>query len=80
MESIIEKLKFANSDWSNWTLEEKKQLLELYLLISKKEHHIFKLIYDNHDCDSWENIFRDYSMNYLDDKLRGVRIALDNLK
>ena len=80
MESIIEKLKTANSDWSNWSLEEKKQLLELYLLISKKEHHIFKLIYDNHDCDSWENIFRDYSMNYLDDKLRGVRVALDNLK
>jgi hypothetical protein len=80
MESIIEKLKTANSDWSNWSLEEKKQLLELYLLISKKEHHIFKLIYDNHDCDSWEDIFRDYSMNYLDDKLRGVRVALDNLK
>ncbi len=80
MESIIEKLKMANSDWSNWSLEEKKQLLELYLLISKKEHHIFKLIYDNHDCDSWEDIFRDYSMNYLDDKLRGVRVALDNLK
>jgi hypothetical protein len=80
MESIIEKLKTANCDWSNWSLEEKKQLLELYLLISKKEHHIFKLIYDNHDCDSWEDIFRDYSMNYLDDKLRGVRVALDNLK
>ncbi len=80
MESIIEKLKTTNSDWSNWTLEEKKQLLELYLLISKKEHHIFKLIYDNHDCDSWEDIFRDYSINYLDDKLRGVRVALDNLK
>lgn len=80
MENLIEKLKMANSDWSNWSLEEKKQLLELYLLISKKEHHIFKLIYDNHDCDSWEDIFRDYSMNYLDDKLRGVRVALDNLK
>lgn len=80
MENLIEKLKMANSDWSNWSLEEKKQLLELYLLISKKEHHIFKLIYDNHDCDSWEDIFRDYSINYLDDKLRGVRVALDNLK
>ncbi len=80
MESIINKLKVTNSDWSNWSLEEKKQLLELYLLISKKEHHIFKLIYNNHDCDSWEDIFRDYSMNYLDDKLRGVRVAIENLK
>jgi hypothetical protein len=80
MESIIEKLKMTNSDWLNWSLEEKKQLLELYLLISKKEHYIFKLIYDNHDCDSWEDIFRDFSMNYLDDKLSGVRVALDNLK
>jgi hypothetical protein len=82
MENIINKLRTinSNSDWSNWSLEEKKQLLELYLLISKKEHHIFKLIYDNHDCDSWEDIFRDFSMNYLDDKLRGVRVALENLK
>ena len=46
MESIIEKLKAPNSDCNKWCLEDKKQLLELYLLISKKEHHIFKLIYD----------------------------------
>ncbi len=80
METIIEKLKAPNSDCNKWCLEDKKQLLELYLLISKKEHHIFKLIYDNHDCDSFEDIFRDFSMNYLDDKIRGVKVALENLK
>lgn len=80
MENIIEKLKVTNSDWSKWSLEEKKQLLELYLLVTKKEHHIYKLVYDNHDCDSWEDIFRDFSMCHLDDKVRGVRVALDNVK
>ena len=59
--------------------EEIKQLLELYLLISKNEHHIFDLIYRFHDCDSWEDIFRDYNTNYLEDKVKGVEIALENL-
>ncbi len=78
MENIINKLKTTSSNWNSWSKEEKMQLLELYLLICKKEHHIFKLIYDNHDCDSFEDIFRDYSMNDLDDKVRGVKIALEN--
>lgn len=83
MENIIDKLnQIKNTDTilNNWTSEEIKQLLNMYLIISKKEHYIFDLIYKYHDCDSWEDIFRDYSMNYLDDKLRGVRVAIENLK
>jgi hypothetical protein len=47
MENIIEKLDKIedNNSLENWTLEEKKKLLDLYLLISKKEIHIFNLIY-----------------------------------
>lgn len=74
MENIIQKVKDNKLE-----KEEVKQLLELYLLISKNEHHIFDLIYRYHDCDSWEDIFRDYNRNYLDDKISGVKVALENL-
>ena len=82
MDSIIKKLdKIDEEDgWSNWSLEEKTQLLTLYLIISKKENRIFDLIYRYHYCDSWEDIFRDYDTLYLKDKERGVKIALKNLK
>ena len=62
MENIIDKLSKIedNNSLNNWTLEEQKKLLDLYFIISKKETHIFNLIYKYHGCDSWEDIFRDY--------------------
>ena len=76
MENIIDKLAKIqdNNSWKKWTLEEKKQILDIYFIISKKETHIFDLIYNYHDCDSWEDIFRDYDNNYLKDKTIGVEI------
>jgi len=73
-ENIIDKLTKIedNNSWKNWTLEEKKKLLDIYFIISKKETHIFDLIYNYHGCDSWENIFRDYDSQYFDDKTIGV--------
>ncbi len=65
--------------WSNWTDEEKQKLLNIYLIISKKENHIFDLIYRCHGCDSWEDIFRDYNTDYLNDKAGGVQVAIDQL-
>ena len=44
MENIIDKLS-KTDDLKKWSLEEMKKLLELYLIISKKEAHIFDLIY-----------------------------------
>lgn len=82
MNDIIEKLKQIEDethDWNNWSLEQKKQLLDLYFIISKKEKHIFDLIYEYHGCDSWEDIFRDYKTRYLNDKAEGVRIAIDEM-
>ena len=81
MESIIDKLTKItdNNSWNNWTLEEKKKLFDIYFIISKTETHIFDLIYDYHGSDSWEDIFRDYDRSYLDDKSRGVEIALDEI-
>ena len=82
MENIIDKLsKTEDEDNSlnNWSLEEKKKLLDIYLIISKKETHIFELIYYYHGCDSWEDIFRDYDTRYLEDKKTGVEIAINEI-
>jgi hypothetical protein len=81
MENIIDKLTKIedNNCWQNWTLEEKKKILDIYFIISKKETHIFNLIYNYHGCDSWEDIFRDYDSNYLEDKTTGVEIAINEI-
>lgn len=79
LEAIIKKLEQVKhkSDWKQWTLDETKQLLELYYTISKQEPHLFYLVYKYHGCDSWEDIFRDYNSQYLKDKTDGVKVALD---
>ena len=81
MENIIDKLTKTEDDNSlnNWSLEEKKKLLDIYFIISKKETHIFKLIYNYHGCDSWEDIFHDYNTQYLEDKKTGVEIAINEI-
>ena len=75
----LNQIKDNEHAFNSWSLEEQKQLLELYLIISKKETHIFDLIYDHHGCDSWEAIFRDYDSNYLEDKTIGVEIAINEI-
>jgi hypothetical protein len=81
MENIIDKLTKIedNNCWQNWTLEEKKKILDIYFIISKKETHIFNLIYNYHGCDGWEDIFRDYDSKYLEDKTTGVEIAINEI-
>lgn len=80
MDDIIEKLKqIEGTNWDNWSLEQKKQLLDLYFIISKNETYIFDLIYTYHGCDSWEDIFRDYKTRYLNNKTEGVKIAIDEI-
>jgi hypothetical protein len=81
MENIIDKLTKIqnNTSWDNWTLEEKKLLLDIYFIISKKETHIFHLIYSFHGCDTWEDIFRDFDTRYLEDKTTGIEIAINEI-
>ena len=83
MENIIDKLSKIDDethDWETWSLEQRKQLLELYFIISKKESHIFDLIYKHHPCDSWEDFFRDYSLCHLNnEKATGVEIAIQEI-
>ena len=82
METIIKKLSQLTNEnaWDDWTVEEKRQLLDIYFIISKKESHIFDLIFTYHGCDSWEDIFRDYDVQYLEDKADGVKIAIRELR
>jgi hypothetical protein len=79
MQDNYENYDYKYNKWNNWTLKERKKLLDLYLIISKKEHHIFDLIYRYHGCDSWEDIFRDYNLVYLKDKENGVKIAIEEI-
>lgn len=82
MENIIDKLNKIDDTkpfWDNWCLEERKKILDLYLILSKKETQIFNLIYSYHGCDSWEDIFRDYDEKYLEDKTTGVEIAINEI-
>ena len=81
MEHILDKLTKVDDETSfqDWSLEEKKKLLDIYFIISKKETHIFDLIYNYQGCDSWEDIFRDYDPRYLEDKTTGVEIAIDEI-
>jgi hypothetical protein len=82
MENIIEKLKEINNIKSildNWSLEDIKKLLDIYFIISKKEEHIFDLIYIYHKCDRWEEFFCDYEMQYLKDKVNGVEVAITEI-
>ena len=85
MEKIIDKLNQMEEtkdefNWDNWSLEERKNLLDIYSIISKKETQIFALIYNYHGCDSWEDIFRDYDPIYLKDKAIGVDIAIKEIQ
>ena len=66
--------------FDDWSLIEKKQLLEIYFIFCKKENHIFDLIYKYHGCDSWEDIFRDYDKTLLQDKSKGVKIAIEEIQ
>jgi hypothetical protein len=83
MELLIEKLnqiKDNKQGFDNWSLEEQKQLLDIYLIISKKETHIFNLIYSYRGCDdSWQDIFSVCDIKLLEYKAVGVEIAIDGI-
>jgi len=38
------------------------------------------IVYDNHGCDTYEDIFRDYDRSLLKDKADGVKEALENIQ
>lgn len=64
--------------WKSWTREERYTMLKLYYLITKHEASLNDLVYKYIACDSWEDIFRNYDDQLLQDKARGVKIALNH--
>ena len=88
MEEIILKLeKIGNKEfkkhenvWKDWSPEEIKKLLEIYLVICQKKEYIYGLVYSLHGTDSYEDIFRDYDYRLLEDEAQGVAVALECVK
>lgn len=83
IDHILEKLERSKKYtyiWRDWTVEEKKKLLETYLVISEKEAEIFDLICLCTGSDTWDNIFRDYTSQDLHDKVDGIEYALAKLE
>lgn len=85
MENIIDKLNQIDKEhtktiWHNWSLEDIKKLLDIYLIICKKENHIFDLIYSYQGVDNWEDIFHDYDEIYLENKANGVEMAINEIE
>lgn len=63
----------------NLSTEETRRIITNDLNKTKNEIYVSKLIYSNHDCDSYEDFFRD-NIPLLENKCDGIQIALDNLK
>ena len=51
----------------------------IQISICLKEANIFRMIYNNQGCDSFEDIFRDFNMVDVNDKILGVQLAIDSL-
>jgi hypothetical protein len=81
---LLEKLTITDGlnmiDWNTWSKDEQTTLLKIYLKIVKREADIYDLIWKNHECDSWEHLFRDYNENELIDKASGVENAIKTLE
>jgi len=76
---LLQKLQTTET-CDTWTLDEKRDILKLYRLISKKEALLCDLVYQHHGCDSWEHIFRDYDNYVFNEKAAGIKIAIDDIQ
>ena len=55
------------------------QILSKEFIRIQNEIYISQLIYRYHDCDSYEDLFRD-NIPLLEEKKEGIEIAIKNLK
>ena len=78
MTDYINLLQKIGSD-SKLTIQEKKDILELYYIMTKNEARLNDLVYNYHECDSWEDIFRDYNEYIIDEKAEGIKMAIENI-
>jgi hypothetical protein len=72
--SSLEEIK----DYNNLSYEQRLNLLKIELIKVKNEIETSKLIYSYHDCDSYEDLFRD-NIPLLEVKYDGILIAIENM-
>ena len=81
---LLEKLNVIDDhhmiDWNTWNKDEQIKMLKIYLKIVKREADLYDLIWKNHGCDSWEDIFCDYNQNELSEKAYGVKASINTLE
>lgn len=66
-------------DYSGLSYIQKYDLLTTELNKVKHEINISKLVYQYHDSDCYEDLFRD-NIPILEEKYNGIKHALENLK
>ena len=66
-------------DYKDLSYDQKLKILNNELIKVKNEIEISKLIYSYHECDSYEDLFRD-NIPLLEQKYEGILIAIENLK
>jgi hypothetical protein len=71
---FIEEIK----DYNNLSYEQRLKILNNELIKVKNEIEISKLIYSYHDCDSYEDLFRD-NIPRLKEKYDGILISIENM-
>lgn len=79
IDELLSKLENKEFNEKKFKYDEIKKLLKIYLIFCKKEEDIFKMIYSLHGTDCYEDIFRDYNYRYIEEKIEGVEIALNEL-
>lgn len=60
------------------SLEETKRIIQNELVRTKNEITTSNIIYRYHECDSYEDLFRD-NVPHLETKCDGIQISLDNI-
>ena len=60
------------------SIEETKRIIQNELVRTKNEITISNIIYRYHECDSYEDLFRD-NVPHLETKCDGIQISLDNM-
>lgn len=64
---------------NNISDEDALQILSKEFIRIQNEIYISQLVYRYHDCDSYEDLFRD-NIPLLETKKEGIEIAMENLK
>jgi len=72
------RLKEKDVHYTERSKADQRRLLEDEYIKTQHEIDINELIYHNHGCDSWEDVFRD-KIPQLKERCYGIRVALETM-